>query len=165
MEGSFDLREKGGQQLPGILVDRMSLDDLEEVLKIEKKSFPSPWSRDLFVRELKNRVSVLFVAKEKLKGMARLHGYICFWVVADEAHILNLAIHPSFRRLKTASFLLNHTLVYCREREVRQVFLEVRRSNRPAQALYRKFGFMIGRVRKGYYNDTGEDALVMALDL
>lgn len=165
MDGPFELREKGMQYLPGISVNRMSHSDLEEVMEIEKKSFPSPWSKDQFVWELKNRVSTLFVARERIKDLARLYGYICFWVVADEAHILNLAIHPAFRKLNAASLLLDHTLVYCRERGVRQVFLEVRRSNRPAQALYRKFGFVIDRIRKGYYNDTQEDALVMALNL
>jgi len=165
MEGSFDLREKGRNHLPGISIDSMSYGDLQEVIEIENRSFPSPWSRDLFVRELNNRESTLFVARERIKGMARLYGYICFWVVVDEAHILNLAIHPSFRRLNAASFLLSHALVYCKERGVQQVFLEVRRSNWPAQALYGKFGFVIDTIRKGYYNDTREDALVMALDI
>lgn len=165
MEGSFDLLEKGKQNLAGISVGRMAYSDLEEVLEIEKKAFPSPWSRDLFVRELNNRASTLFVTTEGFEGMARLIGYICFWVVADEAHILNLAVHPSYRRLNTASILLLHTLAHCRDQGVVHIFLEVRKSNQPAQSLYRKFGFMNNSIRKGYYNDTREDALIMTLDL
>jgi ribosomal-protein-alanine N-acetyltransferase len=165
MEGSFDLQEKERQKDAKISVGPMSQCDLEEVLEIEKKSFPSPWSKALFVRELSNRASKLFVAREEVEGMARLFGYVCFWIVADEAHILNLAVHPSYRRLNTASLLLLHTLAYCREQGVVHIFLEVRRSNRPAQSLYKKFGFVINSIRKGYYNDTREDALVMILDL
>ena len=165
MGSSFDLCLKGKSYLPRISVETMSHGDLEEILEIEKRSFPSPWSRDLFVRELNNRSSKNFVAREEIKGMSRLAGYICFWTVAAEAHILNLAVHPSFRRLRTASLLLSHTLDYCRERGIRQVFLEVRSNNRPAQILYGKFGFVVNTIRKGYYNDTREDALVMALDL
>lgn len=165
MEGSFDLYLKGESNFLGISVERMSHADLEEVLVIEKRSFPSPWSRELFVREFNNPSSKLFVAKEEIKGVPRLFGYICFWAVVDEVHILNLAVHPSFRRLNTASLLLSHTLNYCRERGVLQIFLEVRSENRPAQTLYRKFGFAVNTIRKGYYNDTREDALVMVLDL
>jgi ribosomal-protein-alanine N-acetyltransferase len=165
MEGSFDLWDKGKRDLGGLSVSRMSHRDLEEVFEIEKQSFPSPWSRDLFVRELNNQASKLFVAREGLEGMAQLFGYICFWIVGEEAHILNLAVHPCHRRLNTATVLLSCTLAYCRDKGVMCVFLEVRRGNRPAQSLYEKFGFVTDSIRKGYYNDTGEDALVMKLEL
>ncbi len=141
----------------------MTFDDLGDVLGIEKLSFPSPWPRSQFEKEIKNQFSNKFVAKIAHDGGKTVVAYIIFWVVADEAHILNIAVHPDFRRQGIAKSLLVFALDRIEEMDGRGIFLEVRRSNIAAQMLYKKFGFREIGVRKGYYGDNGEDAVVMQL--
>ena len=143
-----------------VLIKEMKESDLEEVLEIEKKSFADPWSRRLFKETLSFPHSVNFVLRE---GTGALLGYVNFYLIGEEAHMLNLAIHPDFRKKGLATHLLNYTLDFLKRRKAANFFLEVREGNRDAIALYRKFGFqMIGR-RKRYYAETNEDALVMHL--
>lgn len=143
----------------------MTFDDLEDVLGIEKLSFPSPWPRSQFEKEIKNQFSNKFTAKITQDGRKTVAAYIIFWVVADEAHILNIAVHPDLRRRGIAKRLLVFTLGQLEEIGTREVFLEVRRSNVRAQRLYMGFGFKVIGVRKGYYGDNKEDAIVMALSM
>jgi ribosomal-protein-alanine N-acetyltransferase len=140
----------------------MSLEDLDAVLAIERASFTTPWSRAAFRYELlQNRVARCLVVRADREVV----GYLCLWEIGHEIHITNLAVHPGFRRQGIARTLLGDTLEEARRSGVEQVFLEVRPTNREARALYESFGFeVIGR-RKGYYFDTGEDALVMEVRL
>ncbi len=137
--------------------------DLEEVLEIEKVSFPSPWSRGLFERELTTPFARSFVARRK--GTPAVAGYMCFWLVDTECHLLNLAVHPQHREQGIGRGLLRFGVDYCRREGVQLVTLEVRRSNYRAISLYRNFHFQPQGVRRRYYTDTGEDAIVMGLDL
>ncbi len=100
---------------------------------------------------------------ENKKG--QIIGYICFWVVLDEAHLANLAVAPEARRQGVAAFLLKTMIRYLRARGVKQILLEVRERNKAALSLYHKFGFKIDGRRKGYYSDTKEDAILMSLSL
>ena len=136
----------------------MTLDDLDEVLAIEKASFHTPWSRGAFRYELtQNRVARSIV----IRCGRELMGYLCLWEIGHEIHITNLAVHPRFRRRGAARALLGFILEDAHEKRVELVFLEVRPTNVEARTLYESLGFhVIGR-RKGYYFDTGEDALVM----
>ena len=136
----------------------MTLDDLDEVLAIERVSFQTPWSRGAFRYELtQNRVAHSVV----MRSGRDLVGYLCLWEIGHEIHITNLAVRPDFRRRGVARALLGAMLDDGRRRGVELAFLEVRPTNIEALALYESLGFrMIGR-RKGYYFDTGEDALVM----
>ena len=143
----------------------MTLNDLEDVLSIEKLSYPSPWPIAQFEKEIQNPISGKFTARLIQGEKEIVAAYIIFWVVADEAHILNISTHPDFRRIGIAKSLLVFALDYMEDRNVRGVFLEVRRSNIIAQKLYRGFGFKEIAVRKGYYGDNNEDAIVMALNL
>jgi len=136
-------------------------EDLEAIFFIERISFPSPWSSTLFFYELKKPYSRLWVVEEK----GRILGYICFWIILDEVHLANIAVAPEHRRRGLASFMLRVMLRYARCRRARRVLLEVRERNRPALALYRKFGFVQDGRRPGYYSDTGEDALLLSLRL
>ncbi len=145
-------------------IDDMTHDDLDEVLEIERSSFPSPWSRELFLREFENSFSFNLVARSCEEGKGRIVGYIVFWITADEMHILDLAVHKDFRRQGIGSSLVNRALNIGRHRGGRRVFLEVRRSNCKAQRLYRTLGFVTIGERKRYYSD-GEDALVMEREL
>jgi len=98
---------------------------------------------------------------EDQKG--QIIGYICFWVVLDEAHLANLAVAPGIRRQGVATFLLKTMIRYLRARGIKRVLLEVRERNKAALSLYQKFGFKIDGRRKGYYSDTKEDAILMSL--
>jgi ribosomal-protein-alanine N-acetyltransferase len=132
--------------------------DLPEVLVIERASFSMPWSRGAFLYEIEqNQVARCWVGRED----GRIVGYICLWEVADELHVTNIAVHPALRRRGLARELLTAILDDGRRRGLRTVTLEVRPTNAEAVGLYERFGFRVIGRRKGYYFDTGEDALVM----
>jgi ribosomal-protein-alanine N-acetyltransferase len=132
--------------------------DLPDVLVIERASFSMPWSRGAFLYEIEqNQVARCWVGRED----GRIVGYICLWEVADELHVTNIAVHPDARRRGVARALLDSVFARARAAASRMILLEVRPSNAEAIALYESFGFHVVGRRRGYYYDTGEDALVM----
>ena len=144
--------------MPSRSVDRMRPEDLDEVLEIERASFSMPWSRGAFLYEMQqNRVAQCWVMREE----GRVLGYLCLWEIADELHITNIAVHPTSRRQGVGRTLLQGVLDDAKRRKLRLVVLEVRPSNTEALTLYEGFGFRVTGRRRGYYYDTGEDALVM----
>jgi ribosomal-protein-alanine N-acetyltransferase len=152
--------ECGAPEPPAI--GPMRLDDIEEVLAIERASFHTPWSRAAFRYELtENRVARCLVARLH----ERVVGYLCMWEIGHEIHVTNLAVHPSFRRRGIGRQLLAPLLDEGRRRGIALVLLEVRPTNAEALALYESLGFRVIGRRKGYYFDTGEDALVMEVAL
>ena len=144
-------------------IREMTEEDLDEVVQIERMSFRSPWSRRLFERERLTPFARAFVAREIPPDPVA--GYLCFWLVASQMHILNLAVHPQRRHRGIGTRLLRYGIDYCRGRGVREFTLEVRRSNYEAIALYRRFQFQPLGIRPRYYTDSGEDAIVMGLVL
>ncbi len=138
-------------------------EDIDEVLKIEEDSFPMPWSRNIFEKELRNPVSYALAGWLKKDSVDWLVAYVFFWIVQGEAHILNMTVRRDCRRRGLSTRLLNFTLQFMTEKGVEDIFLEVRRSNKAAISLYEKFGFKVFYERKKYYMD--EDALVMGLSL
>jgi len=149
----------------GLTIGEYVEGDLLEILEIEKDSFPTPWSPGLFHGEMINPVSRMFVAKTLHAQKISVVGYVVFWQVADEIHLHNIAVRRDLRKGGIASRLLSKVIRDCRLEGARFVTLEVRRSNLPAQKLYENFGFSVRGVRCGYYTDTGEDALIMSVDL
>ena len=144
--------------MPSPSVDVMRPEDLDEVLAIEQASFAMPWSRGAFLYEMQqNRVARCWVGRED----GRVVGYICLWEVTDELHVTNVAVHPDARRRGFARALLESVFAHARVAGSRIVLLEVRPSNTEAIPLYESFGFRVIGRRRGYYYDTGEDALVM----
>ena len=144
--------------VPPLALEAMALEDLDDVLMIERAAFQTPWSRGAFRYELtQNRVARCSVAR----AGRRLVGYICLWEIGHEIHVTNLAVHPEARRRGVARTLLQAVLEDARHRQVDLAFLEVRPTNAEALGLYERFGFRVIGRRKGYYFDTGEDALVM----
>lgn len=137
--------------------------DLSAVLAIEREVFSSPWTLAAFQRELKDKkVSHLFVAEVSSGGGDRLVvGYACCWLIVDEVHITNLAVEKAYRRRGVAHRLLTEMLRKTKARGAKRATLEVRLSNEGAQRFYEKYGFQAVAIRKGYYPDNGEDALVM----
>ena len=153
--------------MPDIRIDPMREEDLDDVLAIEKASFPNPWSRHAFLHELReNRVAALWVARPAGVGLdLPVLAYLCLWVVADEVHVTNLAVHPAHRRQGIGRQILGELLRRYRGQGAVRAGLEVRLSNAEARQLYEAFGFKVVGMRRGYYFDTGEDALVMEADL
>jgi ribosomal-protein-alanine N-acetyltransferase len=139
--------------------------DLPRVLDIERLSFAQPWSLNSFRRELSLSFSrlILAVAEDNLLDGRMVSGYLCRWLVADEYHVLNVAVHPDFRQRGIGEALMLAAISEARARKAHLMILEVRRSNLEARRLYRKLGFEERRLRRNYYG-PGEDALVMELD-
>jgi ribosomal-protein-alanine N-acetyltransferase len=142
-------------------IREMTEEDLEEVVQIERMSFRSPWSRGLFERERLTPFARAFVSREIPPD--QVVGYLCFWLVASQMHILNLAVHPQHRHRGIGTRLLRYGIDYCREKGIQEFTLEVRRSNYEAITLYRRFQFQPWGIRPRYYSDSGEDAIVMGL--
>jgi ribosomal-protein-alanine N-acetyltransferase len=143
--------------------------DLDAIDDIERHSFARPWPRSTFEAELARDLARLDVARAAAAGP--VIGFCNYWIVADrqtrggEVHILAIATHPDHRRAGVAAALLDHALAQARAHHVSLATLEVRRGNLPAIALYERAGFRTVHVRKQYYQDNGEDALVMLSEL
>lgn len=147
-----------------ITIIGMAPSHLPQVLEIERLSFPTPWTPGLFLHELKLPFSRVRVAHTNGNGTSALVGYVCWWLVADEAHILNLAVHPDHRRRGIAGTFVELVVADASEREASAVTLEVRRDNVAARELYRRFGFHECGVRRNYYA-PGDDAIIMTRNL
>jgi len=141
----------------------MEGDDLDAVMEIERLSFRSPWSRQVFLEELGREWAHVDLVREA--ESAAVVAFANYWLVADELHVLNIATHPQQRRQGHATRLLAHMVETARQRTCRVVTLEVRRSNAVAQRLYRRFAFRAVGVRPNYYAEDQEDAIVMLLEL
>lgn len=143
----------------------MTLPDIDAVLRIESASFPTPWPRDAFFYELaRPDRSVCRVAECTQSDKApKIIGDIVVWLAGSIAHVATLAVHPDYRRRGIGACLLANALLTCADRGLAEALLEVREKNRVAQKLYRKFGFEVVGIRPGYYADTGENAVLMAL--
>jgi [ribosomal protein S18]-alanine N-acetyltransferase len=154
------IREHPGQSP---VIARMVEADLDDVMDIERESFKAPWSRSVFMEELVREWAHLWVLRPADGGPVA--AFINFWLVRDEIHILNVAVHPRFRRAGYASQLLQSTIEFAWKKRVRYLTLEVRRSNNGAIKLYRSFDFKPIGIRPNYYAEDKEDAIVMLLTL
>jgi ribosomal-protein-alanine N-acetyltransferase len=144
-------------------IREMEKKHLEQVMEIERASFPTPWTEKMFLDEFASPLSFHFIATQEGKRHDLVLGYIIFWMLKEEIHILNLATHPAFRRVRIAHSLLLFALDFSYRRGGTLYLLEAREKNQAALHLYRKLGFVSYGVRKGYYADTGEDAILMGL--
>lgn len=138
--------------------------DLKDVCAIERISFPNPWHLNTFRGEIQNDlISFPYVVVHSL--LKKVIAYVIYWQIEDEIQINNIAVHPDFRRMGIGEAVLRKILEKVRKGGARSVFLEVRPSNEAAQALYAKLGFKLIGIRKNYYFNPQEDALVLGLDL
>ncbi|MNX77631.1 ribosomal-protein-alanine N-acetyltransferase [compost metagenome] len=140
-----------------ITIRPMTHDDLIDAVAIERLSFGERWSVQTFASELENPSSNYFVA---LDG-DRIVGYAGYWLILDEAHITTIAVHPAERRRSIGEIMLQFLIEHAAKADAKWLTLEVRVSNDGARKLYEKYGFTALGRRKGYYQDDGEDALVM----
>ena len=137
----------------------VSAADLDEILAVEQASFVSPWTREMYMNELGNEgVSFIYAAKD-CRG--HIVGFCSFWQIFDEVHINNLAVTPVERRAGVGAALLERVLQEGARLGATRATLEVRRSNEAARRLYERWGFSVSGVRRGYYTQPVEDALVL----
>ncbi len=147
--------------MPALVIEEMRSADLDEIMVIEASCFPTPWPRQVFDMELISPRS--FSRVTRLDGM--VVGYIVAWMIYDEVHILNIAVHPDFRRMGAGESMIRYCLDHFLTKGAKHAILEVRRGNLGAKRLYEKLGFKSIGIRRGYYVDTGEDAIVMMLSI
>jgi ribosomal-protein-alanine N-acetyltransferase len=145
-----------------IIVDPVSIEpmrraDLDAVLRIDRRCFPSPWLPGAYLTELSNRSACYLVARIGQEVV----GYAGEWVIMDEAHITTLAVDPAQQGRKIGERLLLALLEEGILQGATRATLEVREGNRAAQNLYRKYGFHEAAIRRNYYTDNGENAVVM----
>jgi [ribosomal protein S18]-alanine N-acetyltransferase len=148
-----------------VAIDLMSQKDLPEIMVIEKESFVSPWTTGMFTDELKVTQSQCLVARLSQDKKSIVGGYMIFWIVADEAHLHNIAVKKELRRHGLAQGFMNVMKEISRQAGVKNMTLEVRESNVGAIKLYRECGFVVKGRRPLYYTDTQEDALIMWADV
>jgi ribosomal-protein-alanine N-acetyltransferase len=140
--------------------------DLPSVMELEEVSFPSPWSIDTYRRELTTRNGSYWVVRPGVRGgddVPRILAYGGMWLLGDDAHITTIATHPAWRQRRIGEWLLIQMAGVARSHGAGALTLEVRIHNRPALALYEKLGFVAVGLRRGYYQDTGEDARLLTL--
>ncbi len=150
---------------PRIQFRPMRRSDLDGVMVVNHQSFAHPWSADLIRRELLHDWSTILLAVEEGPEGEVLLGFIVFWLIHDEVHVLNVAVAREHRRRGIARALMQEAAERGRARKARLVTLEVRAGNAPAIALYRQLGYRDVAVRPRYYAEENEDALVMELAL
>ncbi|MBD8070696.1 ribosomal protein S18-alanine N-acetyltransferase [Bacillus sp. PS06] len=140
----------------------MTVEDIDDVLLIENASFATPWSREAFYNELMNNHFAHYIV---MLEQDKVIGYCGMWIIVDEAHITNIAILPEYRGRKLGEALMVKVKMSAMSLGATRMTLEVRVSNHVAQSLYRKHGFVAGGIRKNYYTDNQEDAIVMWVNL
>jgi ribosomal-protein-alanine N-acetyltransferase len=162
-------------------VEPMTLADIGQVMEIEQLAFPTPWSPRAYRYEItENDYSTMLVVRSRTAPGGRLVrlgwplglakpgpvlGYAGFWLLVEDAHICTIAVHPLWRRQGLGEMLILSLVERAMELDALRATLEVRVSNRAAQALYRKYGFEIVSRRKRYYANNNEDAYIMATPL
>jgi len=140
----------------------MLVSDIPGVQVVERACFTIPWSRGIFISELTKNDNAFYLVAE---AEGKIVGYAGVWIILDEGHITNIAVHPDYQRQGIGRALIDGLTAFAVSHGVEQMTLEVRVSNLVAQSLYEKLGYKFSGVRKGYYQDTKEDAYIMWKDL
>jgi len=145
-----------------ITIRDMKESDLDRIMEIEEKSFNPPWSREAFLLELTKNLLAKYIVAE-VDGV--VVGYGGIWFIIDEGHVTNIAVDENYRGMGIGSKILEGLIQLCIDRNITAMTLEVRKSNIVAQSLYKKYGFKECGIRKGYYHDNNEDAIIMWKDI
>ena len=137
---------------------KMTLEDIDAVYEIEHSSFSLPWTKEAFFYEMMENRHAYYVLAETADGIV---GFCGLWIVMDECHVTNIAILPEQRGKKLGEKLMRAAMETAKDNGATAMTLEARVSNTPARNLYEKLGFKYGGIRKSYYSDNFEDAIVM----
>lgn len=143
-------------------IREMVEEDIISVLEVDRLSFSAPWTKETYVQEVKNNQYAHYFVIEERQNIV---GYVGLWIVEGDAQITNIALLPKYRGYKIGEKLFGFAMQYALNQGAARLSLEVRVSNVIAQNLYKKFGLVTGGIRKKYYPDNGEDALVMWVNL
>lgn len=138
------------------MVHELTPEEIPGILEIEQLCFKDPWSERMIVNSMKSGLDTWLVLKEE--GAA---GYCVFRIVADECELLRIAVRPEYRGRGLSKKLMDQLVFYSRQKDVKSIFLEVRESNERARNLYRSYGFTEEGIRKHYYLNPCEDAVLM----
>ncbi len=144
-----------------LVVRSAKADDIDAIAAMEQACFSNPWSRESIAHDLTENEMAQYLVVEIDGAMVAYGG---MWIIVDEGHITNVAVLPGYRNRKIATLLMSVMLTAGEREGLRRFTLEVRSSNEAAKALYRKLNFKEEGLRKGYYQDTGEDAIIMWRD-
>lgn len=145
-----------------LVIRKMEVTDIDQVMQVETSSFNSPWPEDIFYQEVVTNEHAHYYVMELDENII---GYAGLWIVIDDAQITNIAVIPGFRGHKLGEKLFQYIAQQAMSLGVKRLSLEVRKSNIIAQKMYRKFGLVPGGIRKNYYTDDQEDAIVMWVSL
>ncbi|MDO5415177.1 MAG: ribosomal protein S18-alanine N-acetyltransferase [Bacillota bacterium] len=141
-----------------VIIRQATVDDVDDIYEIEKLCFPDPWSRDSLIYEMTENPRAFYIVAELDE---RVIGYAGLWWIGDEGHITNVAVRPGYRHRHIGNGIIQVMIDFTTQEGIMHHTLEVRRSNLPAISLYEKFGFVVEGVRKEYYANNKEDALIM----
>ena len=141
-----------------LMIRKAEAGDIAQIEELEKVCFATPWSYESLEHDILNNKLAFYIVAEVDEKVC---GYVGIWNIVDEGHITNVAVSPAFRRKHIASHMLDALIEACEAAGVVRFTLEVRAGNEPAKALYAGKGFREVSVRKGYYEDNGEDAIIM----
>lgn len=141
-----------------VTFEEMRLEHLSQVVAIEEVSFPTPWSQSSFANELVQNNFAYYIVATAVEKVLAFGG---MWLILDEAHITNVAVHPDYRKNNIGRALMLEMIRRAILMGAVSMTLEVRPSNSAARRLYASLGFVERGVRKRYYTDTNEDALIM----
>ncbi|MBP1948290.1 ribosomal protein S18-alanine N-acetyltransferase [Virgibacillus litoralis] len=145
-----------------LVIRQMKLADIDSVIDVERATFDSPWPEDIFIQEVSGNQHAHYYVMELDNEVI---GYAGMWLVIDDAQITNIAVTPKYRGYKLGEKLFLYIIEQAIQLGTKRLSLEVRMSNKVAQRMYRKFGLVPGGVRKNYYTDNQEDAIVMWVNL
>lgn len=140
----------------------LTVDDAAEMSHIERLSFSRPTSKEAYTNELANNERAYYFGLFDGEQLIAFGGY---WLILDEGHIINIAVHPAYRRQGYGELMMRQIIVACMAQGCKKMTLEVRKHNTPAQYLYQKLGFVKSGIRPQYYDDPKDDAVIMWLDM
>ena len=144
-----------------VTIQEMDVKDLDEVLIIETSASSTPWSKNMFAGEMQNLLSRCFVIKIEVKSGHPIIGFICFRNMAEESELLNIAVHPQYRRLGVGTKLMQSYIDFSSQRGIKTFYLEVNSSNQPAIHLYQLFSYQSSGRRKRFYQGKFDALLMM----
>ncbi|MDD2586584.1 MAG: ribosomal protein S18-alanine N-acetyltransferase [Syntrophomonadaceae bacterium] len=142
---------------PHFLIRKMTVQDIDQIMDIEKEVFTLPWSRESYLGELKNKFATYLICDSE----GEVAGYAGIWVVFEDAHITNIAVAQRFQGMGMGNTLMQEVEKVARDKKARRILLEVRPSNERAINMYTNLGYVATSLRKGYYPDNCEDAIIM----